>query len=235
MTRTTAPTEPCAGCRRPVTPNRWTERSRHTGRPWCDSCSTIPSANFLVDGESRFAVTRSYSEDSDRKVRCEDCGQMRPAVTSVKHKDGTWQCENCRKDHLDPALHQRSAYDRELEVRDELGPELAAIRSAALAQYAATGRIDRYLEERLEEVYGPVEPIASWDADAYDTRSVDEDEEWDVSTGGELRAYIGGVPSYGPEPDGVPVDGVSYQERWWNPQYCAEERAQQALYFGGMR
>lgn len=42
-TRTrTAPAEKCATCSAMVTIGRWTERSKHTGRPFCDSCGHTP-------------------------------------------------------------------------------------------------------------------------------------------------------------------------------------------------
>lgn len=99
-----------------------------------------------------------------------------------------------------------NAYVDDLRARRAAEPpELRAQREAYVEWTKAGGSADEFFER--------------WDAGEWEER--DEPLPWYEARargGAEIRSRcVDGTPLYGPEPDGVPRHGRSYEERWWVP------------------
>jgi hypothetical protein len=65
MRKIAPPTEPCAGCGRPTEVTRWTERSRSTGKPFCDRYTCRPAGASWLETSPAQLLNRGSARVAD--------------------------------------------------------------------------------------------------------------------------------------------------------------------------
>jgi hypothetical protein len=235
MTRTIAPTERCS-CGQPVTVTRWTERSRHNGKPLCERHAVMPPVHF----EARDVVAAPMNR------QCASCGKIRPVadlhhiaerrfcaacVTAGKHVQmrslpgmALEDCARCHEPLLVTVLTARSIRtDAPICHRCADGGFRTEVRYAQVDTSSSWAYVDAQLEHRRNLTDEQRAELAGYEARR---NGYDEDDEYrgvDLDDDGyEIRSWgPDGVPSY--EDDGEYFEGRSYAGRFWVEGW--EERA----------